>query len=168
MHAPEEFPVTVIMEQGVIARAAWSLPHWKLIGVVAAHAEASPSEPRTIQSEGDARRLMWSGLRLRLYPDEADSYWHNLLGRQPSLFVICAADGANRLRPTLVTANYDEAGAHMETDGKVFSAPMPAEIYRWLEGFVITHYRPQATKQRKRKGWKHETFEQTRPRARRA
>lgn len=168
MPAPDEFPITVIMEQGRVARAGWSLPSWKLIGVVAGRGEARDTTPQIIHAEGDTRQLLWPGLRLQLHRDAAESYWHNLVGRKPSLFVICEPDPDTGLRPARVTANYDEAGAYMETDGQVFSAPIPPEIYRFLEEYVMTHYSPEEGKQRKRKGWKHETSEGPRPRAGRA
>lgn len=167
MPVPDEFPIAVIMEEGRIERAGWSLPRWRLTGVVAGDSTTEPGH-RTVREEGQVRQLLWTGLRLRLYRDAADSYWHNLVGRKPSLFVICEPDPETGLRPVLVTANYDEAGAYMETDGQVFSAPIPPEIHRVLEEYVMSHYRPQEGKQRKRKGWKHETAEGPRPRARAA
>jgi hypothetical protein len=42
----------------------------------------------------------------------------------------------------------------MEVEEDVFSVPMPAEIYRWVENFVLQHYVPERRKKRKREDWK--------------
>ena len=41
-----------------------------------------------IRTDGDEEQLLWGGLRLDLYRDAAASYWANLTGTQPSLFVL--------------------------------------------------------------------------------
>jgi hypothetical protein len=58
------------------------------------------------------------------------------------------------LRPFQVTLSYDEAASYMEVDEPVFSLPMPPEVYRWLEGYVLEHYVPERKKKRKRDDWK--------------
>ena len=62
-----------------------------------------------------------------LFRDAAESYWYNLVGREPSLCVVCRPGNDIELEPFAVTANYDEAGAYMEADDTVFSAPLPPE-----------------------------------------
>lgn len=86
---------------------------------------------------------------MRLHRDEAESYYWNLMAAQPQLFVICRERDAEP-EPFLVTASHDEAGAYMESDEVVFSVPMPPEIYRAVEAFVIEHYVPTPRKKRKR------------------
>lgn len=165
MPASRDLPISVMLEQARIERAGWSLPTWRLMGVVAAGDSAPTPVARTVREENGRRQVLWSGLYLHLYRDEAESYWHNLLGHQPSLFVVFQTDAETGLRPSLVSADYDVAGAYMEADSTVFSAPMPPEIYRTLEAYVMRHYRPQENTQRKRKGWKHDSFAAPAPRA---
>ena len=88
-----------------------------------------------------------------LYRDGAESYWHNLVGQHPSLFVICRADGKGEIAPFAVTADYDEAGAHMEADDTVFAVPIPPEIHRWIEEYVIANCHPTPPVKRQRKRW---------------
>ena len=42
----------------------------------------------------------------------------------------------------------------METDEIVESVGMPAELYRWVERFVLQHYVPEKRRKRKRDNWK--------------
>lgn len=152
-----EFPVSVIMEREQIRHRNWLVPRWRLVGIVAGEQVAEQNPGATVVHDNEGReQLLWTGFRLRLYRDGAESYWYNLVGRNPSLFLICRQDPEGDLVPFLVTANYDEAGAHMEADDQVFSAPIPAEIRDWLERYVMDNYRPEAPKKRKRKNWTEE------------
>ncbi len=109
---------------------------------------------KLIRDDGGARAYLCSGLRVALYRDDADSYYFNLMGEKPSLFVICRQEAGGALQPALLTLSYDEAVSHMEVDDPVYSVPMPPEIYRWVERFVLTHYVPEKKKKRKRDHWK--------------
>ncbi len=76
------------------------------------------------------------------------------MGKQPSLFVVCRQDEDDAdVEPFIVTFNYDEIIGSMEVDDQVFSFPIPDEMYDWVEEFVVTHYKPQEQKKRKRKNW---------------
>ena len=100
---------------------------------------------------------MWPGFQLTLYKDDAESYWNNLMAQSPSLFVVCrdkeTAHG-NELEPFLVTANYDEIIGYQEVDDQVFSVPIPADIYEWLERYIVQNYKPPQRKKRRRANWK--------------
>lgn len=154
------FPVSVLIERREVARAGWSVPHWDLVGVVGGQPEAARPGPRLVQDDPDCRRILWGGLEVELFADESETYWHNLTAAEPLIFVICreledrtpAFEGAE-MRPELVSVSGDDASAHTEADDLVLSAPMPAEIYRWVEEFVVEHFRPAPRKVRKRKNW---------------
>ena len=109
-----QFPVSLVMERRVKQNGAWSYPHWTAVGAVAGQTGgARGKEGRQVRLGQDgAEEFVWSGLRLALYPDAAERYWYNLVGRQPSLFVVCRADPNGDLEPWVVTADYDEAGAY--------------------------------------------------------
>ena len=152
----DTFTVSIIMERREIARHGWSVPQWQLIGVVPDHSpvlESPESGVKIHQSEQSARYL-WSGFAFELYRDSAEQYWHTLIGNEPAIYVICREDEERELTPHLVTIDYDEAGAYVEADDKVFSQPIPQEVYQALEEFVLTHYQPEEKKVRKRKKWK--------------
>lgn len=151
-----EFPVSVIMAREEVEVGMWSTPRWTVVGVVAGLQTPGEEEAngRVIHSQDGRVEYLWSGFVVRLFKDATESYWYNLVGKQPSLFVVCREDVADgSLIPFVVSANYDEAGAYMETDGAVYSTPMPPEVYRWLEEYVVANFRPVERKARKRENW---------------
>jgi hypothetical protein len=152
---PETFSVSVLTVFREPGDAPWDTGRWEVAGVVGgappAPAAGGPIPPR---DDTAGQQLLWPGLRLALFRDEAAGYYHNLMGSQPRVFVVCRQNDDGRMEPALVTLNYDEAGAYMEVEEDVFSVPMPAEIYRWVENFVLQHYVPERRKKRKREDWK--------------
>ena len=154
MQADARFPLSAIMECTRSKRGPWNLPVWRLIGFVAGQAVTGDSPQRLpVHTDGEQAQWLWTGLSVALFRDSAESYWYNLVGRRPSLFLICREESPGELVPYTVTANYDEAGAHMEADDQVFSAPIPREVHLQLEAFVMQHYRPQQPEKRKRVKW---------------
>ncbi len=106
-----------------------------------------------IHGDADEAHFLWGGLRLDLYRDAAESYWVNLTGSQPSLFVLCTEQEDAGLVPQLVTADQNEACSGVEGDDRVFAAPIPPEVYQRLEAFVVTHHVPREKRKRKRVDW---------------
>lgn len=145
--------VSVIMERRQGRQGPWPFTRWQALGVTLS-AQQSAQAPRRslVRDDGESRQYLWSGFPLTLHKDGTESYWYNLVGKQPSLFVICRRDGDD-MRPITISADYDEAGAYMETEGEVFPAPMPPDIYQWLEHYTMDNYQPGERKQRKRKKW---------------
>ena len=167
MQHDSEFCVSAIMEREEIQHGPWRVPRWRLLSFVAGEAmERDGARAQLIHDEPGREQWLWTGFRVRLYRDCSESYWYNLVGKQPSLFLICQHDPDGKVIPLAVTANYDEAGAHMEADDEVFSAPIPPEMHRWLEQYVMDNFQPQPRKTRKRKNWSEEEPEraQTAPR----
>lgn len=148
------YPVSAVMESTRSKRGPWHVPVWRLIGFVAGQSVSGDSPQRlpVHTSEGQTQWL-WTGLNVALFRDSSESYWYNLVGRRPSLFLVCREHAEGELVPFTVTANYDEAGAHMEIDDLVFSAPIPPELHLQLEAFVMQHYQPQQPEKRKRVNW---------------
>lgn len=149
-------PVTVLMERHVIARSFWSVPTWRLTGVVTGDGVVHEAgEGRKIRDlDGGGEAWSWSGYSVTLYKDACERYWHALIGDKPLVYVVCreSPDDAP-LRPLVVTVDYDEATAFAETDELVLSAPIPGDLYRYMEAFVLEHYRPKPFEKRKRKNW---------------
>lgn len=134
---------------------AWSTaPQWKVVAVVAGNPLEHDTASRRLLYEHDGcSQHLVTGYALRLHRDSCESYWYNLTGRSPSLFVVLRETETGDLEPFVVTANYDEAGAYMESDASVSAAPMPAEIYHWLQSYVDFNFHPTERKARKRKDW---------------
>lgn len=146
-------PVKVLMRRSENPDSRWGIPRWELLGVLPDVEPPESLQRRVIHQAQGQRDFEWSGLRVYLFRDAAESYWYNLVGREPSLFVICRPGDGIELEPFAVTANYDEAGAHQETDDTVFSAPLPSVFVPELEEFVMTHYRPVEPRKRRRRDW---------------
>jgi hypothetical protein len=153
-----EFPVSVLMERRMARVGQWTQPQWEAVAVVAGE-DHNRWLRRTQVHHDDARdQYLWSGLNVELFKDGCESYWYNLKSDNPRLFVVCFVedehdDGELELKPVFVTANQDEANAHMESDDPVFSVPMPDKVLQWVERFVVTYYQPEIKRKRKRKDW---------------
>lgn len=154
--APRQFPLAVLMERQPVTGHRWVTERWVAASVVAGDAVGVPGEPIVVRDDELERRLH-PGLALELFPDDAPSYYNNLMAAQPSVFVICALDdeGGGPPQPSHVTVSYGEASAYMETDEPVFAVPMPPEVYVWVERYVLEHYVPEPPRKRKRVDWKH-------------
>ena len=147
-------PVTVIMQRKQISRGRWSIPSWQAVAVAAGGALASSAADRTpLRADAQEDQFLWGGIPLELHSDWAESYRYNLIGDQPRLFVVCNAISEGELRPVMVTANPDEASAHLEGDDQVFTTPVPPEIYKQLERFVVEYCAPKPRRKRKRRNW---------------
>lgn len=147
-------PVAVILGRRIVSRSGWSVPSWRVVGVVSGdNLPGREARAVSVHSDDDEEHFLWGGLRLDLYRDACDAYWSNLLGKQPSLFVLCAEREDGLLEPMSVTADMHEASSGLEGDDKVFSVPAPPEIYLHLERFVIEHHVPQQRTKRKRTDW---------------
>ena len=146
-------PVAVVMARRMVERGRWRVPSWQVAGVVAGSEVDAAARGVPIAGDGDLEQFLWGGLRLDLYRDAAHSYWANLTGTQPSLFVLCSDDGSGTLVPKIVTADQDEASSGVEVNDRVFSAPIPPEVYQYLEAFVVEHNVPEEKHKRKRADW---------------
>ncbi len=152
-----EIPVSIVMQREEVKQKRWSFPRWQVLGVVAGEKTSSCEVKRTlIHCDDDRQEYLWRGFTLQLFKDGAESYWYNLIGEKPSLFVVCREDEVGAMTPMLVTANHDEANAYLEADDTVFSVAMPPEVYHWMEHYVVENYIPEEKKKRKRKQWKSE------------
>lgn len=151
-------PVAVVMACRTVSGRGWQVPSWRLVGVVAgADLAADAGAPRGVPiragTDEQEVHVLWGGLRLDLFRDAAASYWANLTGSHPSLFVLCDEDEQGRLVPKAVTADQDEAGSGVEVSDRVYAAPIPPEIYQHLERFVVMHHAPEEKRRRNRADW---------------
>jgi len=146
-------PVAVVMGRRMVAGRGWAVPSWRVVGVVAgAGLPGREAQGALVHHDAEEEHFLWGGLRLELYRDAAESYWVNLTGAQPSLFVLCT-ELDDSLVPRQVTADQNEACSGVEGDDRVFAAAIPPEVYRRLEAFVIEHHMPREKRKRKRVDW---------------
>jgi hypothetical protein len=144
------FPVAIMMVRKTIRRAAWSMPSWEATGVVTGEQFADAQRSKSLVHEADGvQQFLYRGFRVQFFRDAAETYWYNLTGERPSLFVICRKEDGEELVPTLVTADHEVAQAAAEKDGEAFAVPIPPEIHAALERVVLEHYRPEPPRKRK-------------------
>ena len=62
-------------------------------------------------------------------------------------------------RPVLVTVSFDAGQAYLEGGETVYSVPLPPQLYRAAEAFVLAHYVPEKRRKRERQDWKGEPHE---------
>jgi hypothetical protein len=155
---PSKSNVSVVMQQ-TLSDSQWLENRWEVVGVITAQkdqqADRTPAE--LIHQEGAVSRYIYSGFTLRLHEDECESYYYNLISSQPNCYIVANLDDQGRPVPFLVSLSYDEAHAYLEGDEALYSVPMPAELYRWTETFVLNHYVAQKHTKRKRTDWKSAT-----------
>jgi hypothetical protein len=142
-------------------KVAWSDGRWQVDAVLAgaeisAHGAIDDAAPDPIPHPIQEGVWLWSGLSISLFVDEAESYYLNLMSEHPRVFVVCDHQADGRLKPILATLSFDEAAAYEEGDLLVADAPLTAELYQWLEGFVLAHYVPEKRHKRKRENWKNQ------------
>ena len=150
------FPLTILMRHSIVQHGIWESERWQAEGVVVGEHHQCRDVQRELVRVGDNfKQYLWSGLQLKLYSDAAEGYYFNIVSDSPKLFVICSTDETtNEIIPAMVSVSYDEITAHLEVDDPVFQLPMPAEVYRWVEDFVMQHYLPEKKKKRKLTNWK--------------
>ncbi|MBT2971272.1 MAG: DUF3305 domain-containing protein [Candidatus Thiodiazotropha sp. (ex Ctena orbiculata)] len=152
---PSKFNVSVIMQQSP-SDSPWLENSWEAVGLIAAGETLRESDAKSsqIHRKGVIARFLYSGFTLKLHRDECESYYYNLLSPQPHCYVVANLDDQGKPEPFLVSLSYDEAHAYLEGDETVYTVPMPAELYRWTEAFVLEHYTPKKRSKRKRADWK--------------
>jgi hypothetical protein len=148
------FPIGILMVRKLIRRAGWSMPSWEATGVVSGEQFADPQRSRGLVFEApDVQHFLYRGFRLEFFRDAAETYWYNLTGERPSLFVICRKEEGDELVPTLVTADHEVAQAAVEKDGAAFAVAIPPEIHAELERVVLENYKPEPPRKRKQHKW---------------
>ncbi|MFW2438375.1 MAG: DUF3305 domain-containing protein [Arenicellales bacterium] len=158
---PDSFVVSVIMESRPSTNQ-WVDEIWDATGLVALSDSVSDTEVenevKQVQ-QGDVRQLIYSGLKIRLFLDECESYYHNLMSPEPGVFIVAREEDAEGNEsdvpiPFLVSLSFDEAHAYLEGDDIVYAVPIPPELYRWAEAYVLENYSAEKRTKRKRKDWK--------------
>jgi hypothetical protein len=131
------FPVSILVDYQATPDNRWQAGRWLISGLVAGgQGQGKEVQQTPLQADTGQQQTLWTGA-----------------------FVICTLDDNGPLRPLIVTLSYDEAASYLESDDIVESVAMPAELYRWVENFVLEHYLPQKKKKRKRENWKEEPRE---------
>ena len=150
------FPVSIVMQHRRIKNNIWESEKWEVEAIIAGGDITGDMPERIISRIGsDDEKYIWRNYQINLFKDEAESYYFNIISDTPYVFIVCQdEEDDGQLIPSNVSVNYDEAASYMELDDQVFQVPMPPEIYRWVEAFVINNYVPVKKKKRKLENWK--------------
>lgn len=150
-------PLGAVLARREISRSGWALVHWDGVAVLAGERFAAGHARRQLLHTGEeGAQYLWDGLRLELFRDAAETYWFNLTGGKPSLFIICSEEEGGELLPIAVTADHDQSTSAVEADYKVFAVPIPPEVLPQIEEFVMTHFKPEPKRKRRRENWSDE------------
>ncbi len=151
---PNCFPVSVIMESRP-SQSKWVDEVWDAVGIVS---QSTTSDKVKVIAQGDVKQFIYSGLKITLYLDECESYYHNLMSPEPGCFIVAREEDEDGEEtdipiPFLVSMSFDEAHAYLEGDDIVYAVAIPAELYKWVEAYVVENYSAEKRKKRKRKDW---------------
>ena len=151
---PKRFSVAVLMERSPVVNNRWINHQWTAVAVTVDAQQPEYERLRQIvhREQGIIRELH-RGFEIRLQEDECESYYHNLVSKDPRCYVIATRDAAEVPLPGLVTLSFDEAHAYMEGEAELFAVEVAPELYRWTEAFVLANYVPQKRRKRKRTDW---------------
>ncbi|MGD8568632.1 MAG: DUF3305 domain-containing protein [Gammaproteobacteria bacterium] len=141
---PEDFPDNCYEDRGVLSRGA--LSRSVLTDGDGVENIFKQGCQRLADEEGN-EHFIWPGLTLSLYRDGLTSYFQNLSSDQPYLFVLCRDDDdQSALEPFLVSADFADAEAHMETEGTVLTVPLNFPFDKRIADYVLQN-RPYLEKQ---------------------
>jgi hypothetical protein len=151
---PGYMNVAVVMEKQPSTHP-WADFRYQALGVVV----RGPDDEYRVERvfvDGDTEHFLVTGLRVQLYEDECESYYHNLMSPEPGCFVVANRpdSDAEMPEPYLVSLSFDEVHAYGEGDEEVYAVPIPPELYRWAEAYVLTHYVAVKKTKRKLRNWR--------------
>jgi len=151
---PERMNLGVVMEKQPSTHP-WADYRYDAIGVVVRTGNEEKSVSR-IYEDGNVEHFLVAGLSLQLHVDECESYYHNLMSPEPGCFIVAdQPDNSDEMPvPYLVSLSFDEVHAYLEGDEQIYSVPLPPELYRWAEAYVLTHYVAIKKTKRKLKNWR--------------
>ncbi len=143
----------------------WVDEVWDAVGIVAYSDELEDDadqqnnkEVKIVEQDG-VKQLIYSGLKIRLFLDECESYYHNLMSPEPGCFIMAREEDEDGNDtgvpiPFLVSLSFDEAHAYLEGDDTIYAVPIPSELYHWVEAYILENYEAEKRIKRKRKNWK--------------
>jgi len=147
----QTIPLGVVMRRtpGVTRWSKWA---WRAVAVLPG---AGSADWKVIRQLGDTTEFHAATLPLNLFTSDTEAYAHELLAREPSIYVVLRADVERADIPwkvALVTASPYEAQDYCDSaEELVEKVPMPDGLCAWISNFVATHHQEEAFVKRKRK-----------------
>lgn len=131
-------PVAIVMQQRAVQHR-WAEEAWAAVGVVPDCGGLPPVQE--LESAGECRHYLVSGLQLELYPDENDGYFENCVAPAPKVFVLWRMRD-ERAMPVQVSVSYAEGTRMLDSGESADGVAMPEEIHAWLACYLQAHYQP--------------------------
>ena len=154
-HGPDTYPASILMLRYTVAGNPWIAEGWRAVGVTLGdRPEHIPTSGQRVVNGSGQNQYLWSNLSISLFQDETESYYYNLVSRSSALYIVTRRNDKGLPEPFLVTPSFDAGNAYLEGDEEVFTVPMSAEIYRWIEAYVLEYYVPQKKFKLKLNNWK--------------
>jgi hypothetical protein len=153
---PDSFPVAVLMQRSPAQDNTWIDYVWEAVGItVGGHTRHATENPMLVHEEGGVSQFLYSDLKVSLFRDQCESYYHNMMSPKPGCYIVTRMEEDEEAPvPFLVTMSFDEAHAYLEGDSEIFAVEIPPELYRWIEAYVIANYVAVKRKKRKRQDWR--------------
>lgn len=139
----QSFPVAVVTAREPVSDNRWISERWRVVGVLPGEVLPDEGGRRLIRAGPDGEQYLWGGFAIRLNETDADAYYYNLVGRNPSVQVICERSDNGELLPRVTTVDYIDGMSFREAEYEVHAVPMPPELYLWVERYVLDHYVPE-------------------------
>ena len=144
------YPVAVVMQRRAVQNR-WIDCIWEPWSVLPGNVEGNP---RVLVESTGVTQWLHPGFTLLLHRDEAEGYYLNVSGPEPSVFVLWRMEGEQAI-PVELTVSTDEAGRWLDGGHSVDRVRMPPEIFAWVGDYVEHNYRPQPTQRIKPRSFKH-------------
>ncbi len=148
--SPTRQRLTVIMRRETLPHHPWLDCRWQCHSVLI---EGEPRAASRLQVDELIELFFWP-MALELWPDEAESYYHNLNSNSPSLFIAAPLNQDRIPTPQIITVCGHLASSWGEIDMPHYQTPLLGTLAPWLLDFIQVHYRPEPRKKREREAWK--------------
>ncbi|WP_020559790.1 DUF3305 domain-containing protein [Thiofilum flexile] len=143
---PERLPIVAILEKRPSV-SRWADAYWTATGVIVGERSEAPAT--LLHASNDIEQYIYPGLQAKLHLDECESYYHNLKSPYPSGYILATLATDGTPIPYYFTLSFDEANSYLQGSAQVYPVPLPAELYQWLEAYVLEHYAPEPRKKRR-------------------
>lgn len=153
--SPRRLPVSVIMERRQVPHNRWISESWRAVGVTVSGADAPPmAGPVVILEQATAVQYLWPGRSVELHVAEVESYYVNLMAPNPGCYLVTRPGPDGMPEPVIVSLSFDAGAIYLAGEHNVYSVPLPPELYRAAEAFVLANYRPRPRTMRERMEWR--------------